>query len=108
MKNMNMNKNISMTHVTDNCSIQTCREKYCSKLDSTEKRKNCKNEPILLAHVVKSMYYYQLRKWFQHFKRDQFFIFSLEEYVNDSIGTIERLLDFLGLPLYDETGKYQY
>ena len=109
LSNMNttLNKNEHIALVNSDCSIQTCRRKYCSEIKNKEERKKCKNEPLLLAHVVKSMYSYQLLEWFQHFKRKQFFIFSLEEYIRDSIGTIERLLDFLGLSLYDEKGKYQ-
>ena len=32
------------------------------------------------AHVIKSMYAYQFLQWFAYFARDQFFVFTIEDF----------------------------
>jgi len=54
---------------------------------------------------MKSLYAYQFLLWFSYFRKEQFFIFTIEEFRKNPIGTFERLLDFLGLPLYDPSGQ---
>jgi len=54
------------------------------------------------------MYAYQFAKWFSFFEKPQFFIFTIEEFSRNRIGVLERILDFLGLPLYDPSGKFGY
>ena len=43
--------------------------------------------------------------WFEYFPKADFFIFTIEQYRKNPIGVTEALLNFLGLPLYDPTGK---
>lgn len=60
------------------------------------------------AHITKSLYAYQFAKWFYYFDKQQFFIFTIEEFTKNRIGVLERILDFLGLPLYDPSNKFGY
>ena len=57
------------------------------------------------AHITKSLYAYQFAKWFDYFDRSQFFIYTLEEFSKNRVGVLERLLDFLGVPIFDPTGR---
>ena len=39
------------------------------------------HEPVLFnEHVGKSIYYEQLRRWFDHFPRDRFYVCTLEDF----------------------------
>jgi hypothetical protein len=60
------------------------------------------------AHVTKSLYAYQFAKWFSFFDKSQFFIYTLEEFSKNRIGVLERILDFLGIPLFDPSGRYGF
>jgi hypothetical protein len=99
------------------CSISKCRQQYDLMCKETktfaeiqEKGKSafcCRT--AYYAHVAKSLYAYQFSKWFSYFDRSQFFIFTIEEFSRNRIGVLERLLDFLGLPLIHQSiGKYGY
>ena len=79
------------------CNMAKCRRKF----DSTRKA----GTKSTLAHVVKSMYAYQLRNWYEYFDPSQFHIFSIEQYSKNPVGVLESIFDFLGLPLYDPDGK---
>jgi len=82
--------------VRNGCSMERCRRKY----DST----GFEGAFGMLAHVVKSMYSYQIMNWFHHFPKRNFFFLTLEQYVANPIGTYQKVLRFLGLPLYDSKG----
>jgi hypothetical protein len=58
----------------------------------------------MIAHLVKSMYAYQIMTWFHYFPRNHFHFVTLEQYIERPLATYERALDFLGLPLYDPAG----
>ena len=97
-----------------NCNMNKCRKKYDMLSKETmafaaleEKSAFC-CRTAYYAHLTKSLYAYQFAKWFHYFDKSQFFIFTIEEFTVNRIGVLERLLDFLGLPLYDPFGKYGY
>mmetsp|Transcript_148814 Transcript_148814/g.370811 ORF Transcript_148814/g.370811 Transcript_148814/m.370811 type:complete len:422 (+) Transcript_148814:86-1351(+) len=48
------------------------------------------------ATVDKGVYVDQLRRWFSLFGRDNFFVFSLEEWAQDPMGMYLKLADFAG------------
>lgn len=54
-----------------------------------------------MAHVVKSMYVYQLIHWLHIYNPQQFLVITLEEFIEKPIATIEKILTFLGLSLYE-------
>jgi hypothetical protein len=83
------------------CNIKYCREKH------DEKKGLCGGKSTL-AHIVKSMYYYQLLNWFSIFDRSQFFIFTIEQYSQNPMYVYEQVLNFLGLPLHDPTGRFGF
>lgn len=84
------------------CSITTCRSIYDKRWDGRNGKYS------YYAHVVKSLYAYQFLMWFAYFPKSDFFIFTIEQYRTNPIGVTEALLDFLGLPLYDPSGKLGY
>lgn len=50
--------------------------------------------------LARGLYDLQLRSWFQHFKRNQFLIFSLEGDMNFPGPLLEKVWDHLNLPAY--------
>ena len=82
------------------CSMAKCRRAY----DSTGKA----GTKSTLAHVMKSMYAYQLRTWYEYFDPSQFYVFSIEQYSKNPIGVLESIFNFLGLPLYDIHGNFGF
>ena len=98
------------------CSLNKCRQQYDLLCKETKKFAELQQEgksafccrTAYYAHVAKSLYAYQFSKWFSYFDRSQFFIFTIEEFSRDRIGVLERLLDFLGLPLIHPPGKFGY
>ena len=86
--------------IMNHCSMAKCRSNY----DSTGKA----GAKSTLAHVVKSMYAYQLRNWYEYFDPSQFYVFSIEEFGKNPIGVLESIFDFFGLPLYDIRGEYGF
>lgn len=96
------------------CSINKCRKMYdrfsmeTKILSKTADSSTMCCRTSYYAHVVKSLYAYQFAKWFQFFDKSQFFIYTLEEFSRNRLGVLERLLDFLGLPLFDPSGKYGF
>ena len=72
-----------------------CRRKF----DSTGKA----GTKSTLAHVVKSMYAYQLRNWYEYFDPSQFHIFSIEQY-SKTCWSSSLFLTFW-VCLYDLMGK---
>ena len=81
----------------DYCSITKCRNLYDDESGSSGGRSH-------LAHVVKSMYAYQLIMWQEFFKPSQFHIFTFESYVRCPLCEITNILNFLELPLYGHHG----
>jgi hypothetical protein len=59
---------------------------------------------LFSAHVDKGVYVDQLKRWFGLFDTKQFFVYSLEEYMADEVGTYQRQCDFLGLEAVGERG----
>jgi Sulfotransferase domain len=97
------------------CNMNKCRKKYDLMSKETQLFAALEDQSAFCcrtayyAHVTKSLYAYQFAKWFSYFDKSQFFVFTIEEFTRNRIGVIERLLDFLGLPLYDPgRGKYGY
>lgn len=84
------------------CSIKKCRLRAETRGDGRY------GGYSYCAHVMKSLYAYQFLLWFSYFRKEQFFVFTMEDLMKSPIGTFERLLDFLGLPLYDSTGKHGF
>ena len=61
---------------------------------------------ILDRFVALSSYAFQLDKFRQCFERDQFFLTTFERLMADRTGTVNEILDFLGLsPMVDEDFK---
>lgn len=81
------------------CSITTCRAINDRRGDGRNGRYS------YYAHVVKSLYAYQFLMWFSYFPKSDFFIFTIEQYRKNPVGVTEALLNFMGLPLYDPSGK---
>jgi len=81
------------------CSIEECRRKHDRRRDGRNGKYS------YYAHVVKSLYAYQFLMWFEYFPKSSFFIFTIEQYRKNPIGVTEAILDFMGLPLYDSSGK---
>ena len=77
----------------DLCSISQCRLLHDDKTGSSGGRSH-------LAHVVKSMYAYQLIVWYDYFKPSQFYIFTLESYIQCPLCKIKEILQFLNLSVY--------
>ena len=48
-------------------------------------------------HVGKSVYHEQLRRWFAHFPRENFYITTLEDFSRDNAGQVEAILAHVGL-----------
>ena len=96
------------------CNMNKCRKKYDIMSKETKPFAEVQDKSAFCcrtayyAHITKSLYAYQFAKWFQYFDKPQFFIFSIEEFTKNRIGVLERILDFLGLPLYDSNGKFGY
>ena len=86
------------TPIMKMCSIETCRRKY-------DKKDGSSGGKATLAHIVKSMYAFQLKMWFEYFSPRQFYIFTLEQFIANPILQMEKIFDFLGLPLYDASGR---
>ena len=57
---------------------------------------------------MKSMYAYQLRAWFEKFDKSRFHIITLEQYSKCDICELRRIIEFLGLDLYDSAEKNGY
>lgn len=51
---------------------------------------------LMHAHVDKGIYVDQLRRWFSLLGRENFFVFSLEEWIKDPQGIYMQLSDFAG------------
>lgn len=77
------------------CSIKQCRK----QVDGNNGRSG---GIATLAHVVKSMYAYQLLHWFMVFHPSQFLILTLEEFTAEPLVSMERIITFLGLSMYDD------
>jgi hypothetical protein len=99
--NNNMNTSDDAFLNATSCSFKKCIQEF-------DKHEGRGAGFSMLAHVVKSMYVYQLHYWFTFFDRRNFLIFSLEEFQANEIGTLERICDFLGLNLFDTNGKKGY
>ena len=93
------------------CNINKCRKEYDKDMQETKYQYQKAETSTMCcrtsyyAHITKSLYAYQFAKWFDYFDRSQFFIYTLEEFSKNRIGVLERLLDFLGVPIYDPAGK---
>lgn len=93
------------------CNLNKCRKQYDKDMQETKYQYQKAETSTMCcrtsyyAHICKSLYAYQFAKWFDFFDRSQFFIYTLEEFSKNRIGVLERLLDFLGVPIYDPTGK---
>ena len=48
-------------------------------------------------HVGKSVYHEQLRRWFAHFPRENFYITTLEDFSSDNAGQVALMLTHMGL-----------
>ena len=81
------------------CSITECRFKYDHRGDGRNGKYS------YYAHLVKSLYVYQFLLWFAFFPKSDFFIFTIEQYRKNPIGVTEAIMNFMGLPLYDPSGK---
>ncbi|CAM9312319.1 unnamed protein product [Ectocarpus fasciculatus] len=57
---------------------------------------------MYFSHVGKSMYSLQLERWLDLFGRENVKVVFLEEMAVDPVGTIESVLDFVGVDLLDE------
>ena len=98
---LQMKKNRTLpTHAKfkDFCSILECRLRHDDKSGSSGGRSH-------LAHVVKSMYAYQLIIWYEFFHPSQFHIFTLESYIKCPFCEIEKILQFFGLATFDHKDK---
>lgn len=93
------------------CNMNKCRKEYDKDMQETKYQYQKAETSTMCcrtsyyAHVTKSLYAYQFAKWFDYFDRSQFFIYTLEEFSKNRVGVLERLLDFLGVPIYDPTGR---
>jgi hypothetical protein len=85
----------------EQCNIEMCRKKF------DDKKGLCGGKSTL-AHITKSLYYYQLLNWFNVFDRSQFFILTIEQYTLNPIYVYEQIINFLGLPLYDPEGRFGF
>ena len=57
-----------------------------------------RHEDILFnEHVGKSVYHEQLRRWFAHFPRENFYITTLEDFSSDNAGQVAEILAHIGL-----------
>lgn len=52
------------------------------------------------AMIGRGFYEYQLRKWLEHFPREQFLILNAQDLDDDRTATMRRIYKFLGLPYY--------
>jgi hypothetical protein len=91
-----LSSNISLSFMRSHCSIKVCRVKN----DPNSHGYNGGNS--VMAHVVKGMYMYELLAWLRVFRLEQFLIISLEEYVETPMGTMKKIIDFLGLQMFHE------
>lgn len=82
----------------DDCNLEYCRTKF----DKT-KGGYCGGKSTL-AHIVKSLYYYELLNWFNVFDRSQFLIVTIEQYTTNPLWVYEKIINFVGLPLFDPKG----
>jgi len=56
------------------------------------------------AHVDKGVYIDQVRRWFSLLGRQNFFIWSLEQWVSDNVGMYEKLARFAGYEAVGPSG----
>ncbi len=82
----------------DYCNITECRFNHDDVSGSSGGRSH-------LAHIVKSMYAYQLIVWYEHFHPSQFHVFTLESYVECPFCEIEKILKFLELATFEDRNK---
>lgn len=75
------------------------------------RRKHHWSTDILLdtSHVVvkKGFYYQQLKRWFEHFNRERFFIIRSEDFFKNPDIVIKETLDWIGVP-EASIGKVEY
>ena len=60
----------------------------------------------LNEHFGKSMYAFQLLEWVAWVPKDQLYLMTLENFAADPVGEYEALLQWMGLPIYDDTGDH--
>jgi hypothetical protein len=92
---------LSLDRPLSDCSFKNCRRRNDNSLGTN-------GGLLALAHVAKSLYVYQLMVWFSLFPRENFYILTLEAFAKNPVGELEKILDFLGLPLYDPQGKFEF
>eukprot|EP00752_Nemacystus_decipiens_P003848 g3540.t1 len=78
------------------CNTHT--EPWCNPREYLE-------DPLYNAHVGKSMYALQLRRWFSVFGRESFKVVFTEDMQADPVKTLTEVLGFLGLDLIDPEGE---
>ena len=93
--NSNRTHNEDWMEVTSRCSMKYCRRRF----DRTDGGSG--GGIASMAHIVKSMYIYQLINWLHVFSLEQFCIITLEEFISEPLVTIKKITDFLGIPMYD-------
>eukprot|EP00416_Gambierdiscus_australes_P010276 CAMPEP_0171137880 /NCGR_PEP_ID=MMETSP0766_2-20121228/134116_1 /TAXON_ID=439317 /ORGANISM="Gambierdiscus australes, Strain CAWD 149" /LENGTH=366 /DNA_ID=CAMNT_0011601473 /DNA_START=99 /DNA_END=1197 /DNA_ORIENTATION=+ len=59
---------------------------------------------LMHAHVDKGVYVDQIRRWFALLGRENFFVFSLEEWIKDPEAVFKEMLTFAGLDLVGPLG----
>lgn len=85
---------VNRDYMHQHCSMKLCRVQN----DPSKHGFNGGNS--VMAHVVKGQYMYQLMSWLRVFDLHQFLIISLEEYMETPLGTMEKIIEFLGLQMY--------
>jgi hypothetical protein len=53
---------------------------------------------LRFSYVARGRYAEQLRRWFDHFPRDQFLVIRSEDLFDDPVRSFATIVEFLGLP----------
>lgn len=78
---------------SNRCAMKLCRREH----DTSQMGQS--GAIGTMAHVAKSLYVYQLINWLNVYDFEQFCIVTLEDYVARPLATLQKILDFLGLPM---------
>lgn len=87
---------VTTAFLHEHCSMKMCR------LQNDKSRHGYNGANSVMAHVVKGQYMYELLNWLRVFDLSQFLVITLEEFMESPVGTMEKIISFLGLRMYHD------
>ena len=73
------------------------RQRYYAALQGCFGAEHFRSPALGARHIDKGIYFDQLQRWFVNFNTSQFLIMYIEEWANDPVAGMDRMLRFLDL-----------